>query len=93
MATEDDTNHNPSPQMGRAEMSALAERLRNRADSVVMRDQPEQQRDLRAAASIVLTNASLIRRLAHLQVELRRAANETTDEGTERHLRELLGGR
>jgi hypothetical protein len=93
MADSDSTNATPTPQMGDAELSALADRLRNRADSVVMRDQPEQQRDLRAAASIVLTNASLIRRLAHLQSELRRAADETTDESTERHLRELLGGR
>ncbi len=80
------------PPIGDAEMSALAERLRNRANSVLLRDQPEQQRDLRAAASVIMTNTSLIRRLAHLQGELRRAADETKDESTERHLRDLLGG-
>jgi hypothetical protein len=92
MADSEPTNTSTTPQMGQAEMSALADRLRNRADSVVMRDQPEQQRDLRAAASLVMTTASLIRRLTHLQGELRRAADETQDETTERHLRELLGG-
>jgi hypothetical protein len=59
---------------------------------MVMRDQPEQQRDLRSAASLIMTTASLIRRLTHLQGELRRAADKTEDESTERHLRELLGG-
>jgi hypothetical protein len=92
MATDESSNTATAPQMGQAEMQALADRLYNRAASVVMRDQPEQQRDLRAAASIVLTNVSLIRRLAHLQAELRRAADATQDESTERHLRELLGG-
>jgi hypothetical protein len=92
MADSDSTNASSAPQMGQAEMSALVDRLRNRADSVVMRDQPEQQRDLRSAASLVMTTASLIRRLAHLQGELRRAADETKDESTERHLRELLAG-
>jgi hypothetical protein len=92
MADSEPTNPAPTPQMGQAEMSALADRLRNRADSVVMRDQPEQQRDLRAAASLIMTTASLIRRLTHLQGELRRAADATEDESTERHLRELLGG-
>jgi hypothetical protein len=36
-----------------AELSTLAQRLRARADSVLMRDQPEQQRDLRAAAQVI----------------------------------------
>jgi hypothetical protein len=92
MATDDSSNATTTPQMGDAEMSALADRLRARADSIVFRDQPEQARDLRAAASIITTNVSLIRRLAHLQAELRRAADATKDESTERHLRELLGG-
>jgi hypothetical protein len=36
-----------------AELSALAKRLRNRAESIVLRDQPETQRDMRAAAGVV----------------------------------------
>jgi hypothetical protein len=92
MADSESTNATSTPQMGDAEMSALADRLRARADSVLFKDQPEQARDLRAAASIIMTNVSLVRRLAHLQAELRRAAAATEDESTERHLRELLGG-
>jgi hypothetical protein len=68
-----------------AELMAFAARLRARADSIVMRDQPEQQRDLRTAAA-------LVNRLAHLNVEIRRVADATEDEATERYLRELLGG-
>jgi hypothetical protein len=92
MAENDSTNATPAPQMGQAEMQALAERPRNRAASVLFKDQPEQGRDLEAAASIIMANVSLIRRLAHLQAELRRAADATEDEATERHLRDLLGG-
>ena len=73
------------PQMGPAEIAGLARRLRARADSVLLRDQPEQQSDMRAAAR-------LIERLVHVLVEVRHAADETEDEATERHLRELLGG-
>jgi hypothetical protein len=36
-----------------AELSALATRLRNRAESIVLRDQPEMQRDMRAAAGVI----------------------------------------
>jgi hypothetical protein len=68
-----------------AEMAGLARRLNARADSVLLRDQPEQQNDMRSAAR-------LIERLVHLTVEIRHAADETKDEATERHLRELLGG-
>jgi hypothetical protein len=71
--------------MGQAEMTALAARLRARADSVLFRDQPEQARDLRSSAV-------LIDELVRLRAELRRAADATEDESTERHLRELLGG-
>jgi len=39
--------------MSRAELSALAKRLRNRAESIVLRDQPEMQRDMQTAAGIV----------------------------------------
>jgi hypothetical protein len=71
--------------MGQAEMTALATRLRARAISVLLRDQPEQARDLRSSAV-------LIDELVRLRAELRRAADVTEDESTERHLRELLGG-
>jgi hypothetical protein len=39
--------------MSAAELSALATRLRNRADSVVLRDQPEMQRDMQTAAGVI----------------------------------------
>jgi hypothetical protein len=93
MASEDDNNPSPPSQMGDAEMASLARRLRNRADSVYFRDQPSQAADLRAAASIIGANASLVRRLSHLQGELERAAAETSDDKTAEHLRRLLGGR
>jgi hypothetical protein len=41
------------------EMRGLAKRLRARADSVLMRDQPHQAADLRQAASLVEQLASL----------------------------------
>ena len=53
MATDDSSNTTPAPQMSPAELSALAARLRSRADSVVLRHQPEQQRDLRQAAYVL----------------------------------------
>jgi hypothetical protein len=62
--------------MGPGELTALARRLRARADSVLMRDQPEQQRDLHAAAVVIdqllqlhaeiLTSAAVIDGLARL---------------------------
>ena len=85
MGTNETTNTTPTPQMGPAEMSGLARRLYARADSVLLRDQPEQQSDMRAAAR-------LIERHIHVLAEIRRAADTTEDESTERHLRELLGG-
>jgi hypothetical protein len=63
----------------------LPGRLTARADSVLYRDQPHQAADMRAAAA-------LIEHLVHLFAEIRRAADATEDEGTERHLHELLGG-
>jgi len=39
--------------MSPADLSALAKRLRSRADTIVLRDQPEMQRDMRAAADVV----------------------------------------
>jgi hypothetical protein len=85
MATQEPTNTTPAPQMGPAEMSGLARRLQARADSVLLRDQPEQQSDMRSAAR-------LIERHIHMLAEIRRAADSTEDESTERHLREMLGG-
>ena len=85
MADSEPTNTSTTPQMSPAEMSGLARRLHARADSVLMRDQPEQQIDMRTAAR-------LVEQLIHLRAELRRAADATDDESTERHLREILGG-
>jgi len=58
------------------EMRGLAKRLRARADSVLMRDQPHQAADLRQAAGLieqlanltaeVLSSAAVIDRLARL---------------------------
>jgi len=44
MADSEPTNPISTPQLKPAELSALAARLRARAESVLMRDQPEQQR-------------------------------------------------
>jgi hypothetical protein len=85
MGTNDSTNSTPTPQMRPEEMRGLAKRLRARAESVLFRDQPEQQRDLHAAAVA-------IDQLIHVRAEIRRAADSTEDESTERHLREKLGG-
>jgi hypothetical protein len=63
MATDESSNTTPAPQMGQAEMSVLADRLRARADSVLFRGQPQQARDLRAAATLVT-------HLVHLLVEI-----------------------
>ena len=153
MATQKSTNTTPTRQMGPAEMSGLARRLQARADSVLLRDQPEQQSDMRAAARLIerllrtstdilvnivgedgTTKRSVPLReaigdddveyddcrktlladgrcttgggaaplyhltlagteeLARLRAEIRRAADSTEDESTERYLRELLGG-
>jgi hypothetical protein len=85
MGTNETTNSTPTPQMGPGEMSGLARRLQARADSVLLRDQPEQQSDMRSAAR-------LIERHIHVLAEIRQAADATADESTERHLREMLGG-
>ena len=53
MATQKNTNSIPTPQMSPAELSALAKRLRNRAESIVLRDQPEMQRDMQTAAGVI----------------------------------------
>ena len=51
MATQDSSNTTTVPQMRPAELSALAKRVRNRAESIVLRDQPEMQRDMQTAAA------------------------------------------
>jgi hypothetical protein len=84
MATEESSNATPVPQMTPVEMRGLAARLRARADSALLRDQPEQQRDLRAAAG-------LIDRLVHLRGEIQRLMNEVKAEVEQQHLRQLLG--
>jgi hypothetical protein len=73
MATDDSSNATPVPQMTPGEMRGLAARLRARAQSVLLRDQPEQQRDLQTAAG-------LIEHLVHLRGEIRRLMNEVRDE-------------
>ena len=59
MGTDDSTSTTPTPQMKPDEMRGLAKRLRARADSVLMRDQPHQAADLRQAASLIEQLASL----------------------------------
>ena len=46
-------------QLTPGEMRGLAQRLRARADSVLMRDQPHQAADLRQAASLIEQFANL----------------------------------
>ena len=82
MDTNDSTNTPRAPQMGPGELTALARRLRARADSVLMRDQPEQQRDLRAAAAV-------IDQLLQLHAEIRTTAAVT--DGLTRLL-DIVGG-
>ena len=76
-ATDDPTNSTPTPQqLTPGEMRGLAKRLRARAESVLLRHQPEQHRDLVTAASLieqladlaaeVLSSAAVIDRLARL---------------------------
>jgi hypothetical protein len=75
-ATDDSSNSTPMPQMRPDEMRGLAHRLRARAQSVLLRHQPEQHRDLLAAAGLiehladlaaeVLSSAAVIDRLARL---------------------------
>jgi len=63
------TTTGTASQMAPEEMRALAQRLRARADSVLMRDCSHQQADLRAAAG-------LIEHLADLSVEILSSAAE-----------------
>ena len=76
MVTHDSTSTSPAPQMGPEEMRGLAKRLRARACSVLMKDQPHQAADMRQAASLieqladlaaeVVSSAAVIDRLARL---------------------------
>ncbi len=59
MVTHDSTSTGTASQMTPDEMRGLAQRLRARADSVILRDQPEMQRDLQAAASLIEQLADL----------------------------------
>jgi hypothetical protein len=63
MVTHDSTSTSPTPQMGPDEMRGLAARLRARAQSVLLRHQPEQHRDL-------LTAASHIEQFANISAEI-----------------------
>ena len=80
------TNTTPMPQMRPDEMRGLAHRLRARAESVLLRHQPEQQSDMRTAAR-------LIEHLVHLRAEIRSAA--ALADGLARgllRLRDSMGG-
>jgi hypothetical protein len=71
-----------------AEVHALAERLRARAISVVLRDAPSQQSDgILAAGALV----HLAAELQALRGEIERAASSASN--MVHHLRELLGDR
>jgi hypothetical protein len=73
MATNDSTNATPVPQMSPAELSALAKRLRNRAESIVLRDQPEMQRDMQTVAGVI----DGVARSSDLLVDVTQADGET----------------
>ncbi len=76
MVTHDSTSTGTASQMAPDEMRGLAARLRARADSVLMKDQPHQAADLRQAATLIeqlanltaeiLSSAAMIDRLAGL---------------------------
>lgn len=58
-ATEDSSNSTLMPQMSPEEMRGLAARLLARAETILLRDQPEQHRDLETAASLIEQFASI----------------------------------
>jgi hypothetical protein len=71
-----------------AEVCALAERVKARSTSVVLRDAPSQQSDgILAAGALV----HLMTELQALRGEIERAASSASD--MSHHLRELLGDR
>jgi len=59
MDAEDSSNTPRASQLRPGEMRGLAKRLRARADSVLMRDQPHQAADMRQAASLIEQFANL----------------------------------
>jgi hypothetical protein len=63
MASNEPISTGTAPQMAPEEMRRLAPRLRARAQSVLLRRQPEQHRDL-------VTAASLIEQFANLSAEI-----------------------
>jgi hypothetical protein len=71
-----------------AEVHALAERLRARARSVMLRDAPPQQSDGILAAGVLV---DLVAELQVLRGEIERAASSASDMA--QRLRELLGSR
>jgi hypothetical protein len=82
MAENDGTNTPRASQLTPDEMHGMAKRLRARADSVLMRDQPHQAADLRQAAS-------LIEQLANLTAEV--LASAAVIDGLTRLL-DIVGG-
>ncbi len=82
MATNDSINTTRASQLTSDEMRGLAQRLRARAQSVLLRHQPEQHRDL-------LTAASLIEQFANLSAEI--LASAAVIDGLARLLR-IAGG-
>jgi hypothetical protein len=82
MVTHDSTSTGTASQMTPEEMRGLAARLRARAQSVLLRHQPEQHRDL-------LTAASLIEQFANLSAEI--LASGAVIDGLSRLL-EVVGG-
>jgi len=82
MAEDDSTNTIRVSQMSPGELTALAGRLRARADGAPMRNQPEQRHDLQAAAQV-------IDQLVQLHAEIRATAAVIDD--LSRHLA-IVGG-
>jgi hypothetical protein len=82
MVTHDSTSTGTASQLRPDEMRRLAARLRARAQSVLLRHQPEQHRDLLAAAS-------LIEQFANLSAEI--LASAAAIDGLSRLL-EVAGG-
>jgi hypothetical protein len=86
MASSETSNTTPAPQMRPEEMRGLATRLRARAQSLLLRHQPEQHQDL-------VTAAGLIEQFASVSTEIRSAA--ALADGLARgltRLRDSMGG-
>ena len=86
MAESKPTSTGTASQLSPDEMRGLAQRLQARAQSVLLRHQPEQHRDL-------LTAASLIEQFANISAEIRSAA--ALADGLARgllRLRDSMGG-